>query len=613
MAGFTEAHRRIALSVGSAFEIPFVLTVEGIEANVTVTPRRRCSNRRAARSPTTVAVAEVESLPLNGRNFLDVALLAPSVAPPNINSTQLFAETSAVPGVGLSVGSQRNLSNSFIVDGLSANDDAAGLSGMPYGVDAVEQFQVVTSGGQAELGRALGGYVNVVTRSGTNQLRGTAYGFFRDDALNSANALSGTTLPMSQKQYGGSVGGPIRRGRTFYFVNAEQRLLDQTGFTTISDANVAIVNARLAAVGYPGQTITTGNYPNPVDSLNLLGKVDHAFTGRDQLSRPLQPLRRRLRQLARRRRPERAVGIVVARQPRPGGVGQQHPDHRRAHRQRDPGAVHLQRPAGAADRPGRPDRQHRRGGHLRHLRLEPAGPAQQDVPGRRHDRPAARRARAAGRRRPGLQRRHHHLPADGAAAPTRSRRWPTSWPAPTTTPGSARPSATRGAAGQHQPRALRPGRVERDAAADPQPRAALRPAVPRDRRHRRQQPVAAGRLRLDAVRGARPGRPRQRRPVLRPGAAAGPGQRAAVGGQHHRSGAAAAAEHRADAGAGRCAGVPGHPAGAGAVGDALQPDHDAARPAERLVAPGQPRGRAATSAPSAPPASATPTCAATGC
>ena len=213
-----------------------------------------------------------------------MALLAPSVAPPNINSTQLFAETSAVPGVGLSVGSQRNLSNSFIVDGLSANDDAAGLSGMPYGVDAVEQFQVVTSGGQAELGRALGGYVNVVTRSGTNQLRGTAYGFFRDDALNAANALSGTTLPMAQKQYGGSVGGPIRRGSTFYFVNAEQRLLDQTGFTTISSANAAVINARLAAVGYPGQSVTTGNYPNPVDSLNLFGKVDHAFTGRDQLS-----------------------------------------------------------------------------------------------------------------------------------------------------------------------------------------------------------------------------------------------------------------------------------------------------------------------------------------
>ncbi len=170
------------------------------------------------------------------------------------------------------------------MDGLSANDDAAGLSGLPYGVDAVEQFQVVSSGGQAELGRALGGYVNVVTRSGTNQLRGTAYGFFRDDALNAPNALSGTTLPMAQQQYGASVGGPIRRGRTFYFVNAEQRRLDQSGFATISAANLATVNARLAATGYPGQAIATGIFETPIDSVHLLGKIDHAFTGRDQLS-----------------------------------------------------------------------------------------------------------------------------------------------------------------------------------------------------------------------------------------------------------------------------------------------------------------------------------------
>ena len=74
----------------------------------------------------TVPQQEVDNLPLNGRNFLDIALLVPGVSPPNIDSTQLFAETSAVPGVGLSVGSQRNLSNNFIVDGLSANDDAAG-------------------------------------------------------------------------------------------------------------------------------------------------------------------------------------------------------------------------------------------------------------------------------------------------------------------------------------------------------------------------------------------------------------------------------------------------------------------------------------------------------
>lgn len=284
LAGFAEARRHLALSVGSAFEIPITLALQGLTSEVTVTAEAPMLESARSQIATTVAVTEVQSLPLNGRQFLDIALVTPGVAPPNINSTQLFAETSAVPGVGLSIGSQRNLSNSFIVDGLSANDDAAGLSGMPYGVDAVEQFQVVTSGGQAELGRALGGYVNVVTRSGTNTIRGTAYGFFRDDALNAKNALSGTKLPMSQQQFGASLGGPIRRGRTFYFTNAEQRNLDQTGFVTISAANLATVKARLAAIGYPGAAVTTGEYDNPVNSLNVLGKIDHAFTGRDQLA-----------------------------------------------------------------------------------------------------------------------------------------------------------------------------------------------------------------------------------------------------------------------------------------------------------------------------------------
>jgi hypothetical protein len=208
----------------------------------------------------------------------------PGVAPPNVGGTQLFAETSAVAGVGISVSSQRNLSNNFIVDGLSANDDAAGLSGMPYGVDAVDQFQVVTSGGQAELGRALGGYINVLTKSGTNAAHGDVYNYVRDDRFNAPNALSGTTLPMTQKQYGASLGGPIVRDRTFYFSNVEQRRLDQSGLVTISPASVSAINARLASVGYPGSPITTGVYANPVHTTNFLGKVDHQFSGRDQFT-----------------------------------------------------------------------------------------------------------------------------------------------------------------------------------------------------------------------------------------------------------------------------------------------------------------------------------------
>jgi hypothetical protein len=282
--GFAEAVRKLTLTAGAAFELPVTLAVAGVDTQVTVTGEPSVLDAARTQVAATVSLPEIEQLPMNGRSFLELALLVPGVAPTNIASTQLFPETSAVPGITLSVAGQRNLSNSVVVDGLSANDDAAGLSGITYGVDAVEQFQVVTSGAQAELGRALGGYVSVVTRSGTNAVRGTAYDFLRDDSLNAANALSGDTLPMTQWQYGGSLGGPLVPNRTFYFVNAEQRRLDQMGLTTIDPDSAAAVNARLAAVGYPGPPVTTGLYPNPVHTTNVLAKIDHQIGGRDQLS-----------------------------------------------------------------------------------------------------------------------------------------------------------------------------------------------------------------------------------------------------------------------------------------------------------------------------------------
>jgi hypothetical protein len=281
--GFADASRRVTLTVGSAFDVAIPLTVASLDASVTVAAQAPLLETVRSQVAATVTQTEARSLPLNGRNFLDLALLVPGVSPTNVGSTQLFAETSAVPGQGLSIGSQRNFSNNFIVDGLSANDDAAGLSGITYSVEAVDQFQVVTSGGQAELGRALGGYINIVTKSGTNVAHGDGYGYFRDKRLNAENALSGTRLPMNQKQYGASVGGPLSRNRTFFFSNVEQKRLDQTGIVTVSQDNVNTINARLAALGYPGASVTTGPYPNPVDSTNFLGKLDHQLAGSDQL------------------------------------------------------------------------------------------------------------------------------------------------------------------------------------------------------------------------------------------------------------------------------------------------------------------------------------------
>ena len=282
--GFSDASQTLVVLAGSAFDLTLSLPLAGVAATVAVSAEPAIVEGARTQVSATVTQAEIRALPMNGRNFLDLALLVPGVAQANLASTQLFPETSAVPGSGLAVSSQRNLSNSFVVDGLSANDDAAGLSGIPYSVDALEVFQVVTSGGQAELGRALGGYVNVVTRSGTNALRGDLFGYVRDDRFNAPNALSRTTLPMSQKQYGLSVGGPLRKDRTFLFANLEHRLLDQTGFTTVPQATVDVINARLTATGYGGSAVRTGIYDNPVHTVMGLAKVDHRFERRGLLS-----------------------------------------------------------------------------------------------------------------------------------------------------------------------------------------------------------------------------------------------------------------------------------------------------------------------------------------
>ena len=282
--GFAQALQKLTLTVGAAFDLPVELQLQESTTNVTVQDNQAALEAARHQIAGTIEQTEVRNLPLNGRNFLDLTLLVPGVSPTNTASTQLFAETSAVPGQGISVASQRNFSNSLVVDGLSANDDAAGLSGTFFGLDVVNELQVVTSGAQAEFGRALAGYVNVVTKSGTNALHGDLYGYFRNQRWNAANPLLHSTLPLTQAQYGASVGGPVIRDRTFYFANFEQRQLNQTGLITISPGNVSAVNAGLDAAGYRGPRIATGLYPNPVHLSNFLGKLDHEISNNDQFS-----------------------------------------------------------------------------------------------------------------------------------------------------------------------------------------------------------------------------------------------------------------------------------------------------------------------------------------
>jgi hypothetical protein len=185
--------------VGQTLDLHVRLEVEGRSESVSVTAEVPVVETMRTQLTQTIQPAEVASLPLNGRNYLDLALLTPGVSRQNQNNNDQFSETSAVPGTTISINGQRNLSNAFVVDGLSANDDAASCPAF-YSQEVVREFQVVTSGGIAEFGRSMGGTVNILTKSGANQWRGAAYRFLRSRNLDGA-----TPSPRSATRSPGAV------------------------------------------------------------------------------------------------------------------------------------------------------------------------------------------------------------------------------------------------------------------------------------------------------------------------------------------------------------------------------------------------------------------------
>ena len=206
----------------------------------------------------------------------------------------------------------------------------------------------------------------------------------------------GTKLPMNQKQYGASLGGPIRRDRTFFFSNVEQRTLDQTGLVTICRNTVTTINARLSAVGYPGSRVTTGVYPNPVDYDQFPRQSRSSVEWQRPVQRSLQPVRRHVEQFARRRRDERAVGVLGARQHRSGGGVRQHVEPFVRGPSTRPGrssATAIWKRPPPTDRTGG---EHSGRRIVRNALGSPDRTRQQDVPGRRQPLASGGRACAAG-------------------------------------------------------------------------------------------------------------------------------------------------------------------------------------------------------------------------
>src|SRR5207253_2291992 len=158
------------------------------------------------------------------------------------------------------------------------------LTGTYFSQEVVREFKVITSGGIAEFGRATSGVVNIVTKSGTNAWRGNLYGFARNQRFDTRNPLAPAKDLLTQAQYGATIGGPIKRDRTFFFSNFEQTRRNYSAIITIASSAVTTINNSLNAVGYKAPRVETGIVPASFDTTNFFARIDHELNQRNQLS-----------------------------------------------------------------------------------------------------------------------------------------------------------------------------------------------------------------------------------------------------------------------------------------------------------------------------------------
>ena len=192
---------------------------------------------------TTITAKAVQDLPLNGRNFIELARLVPGA-----NAGLSYAPSSGTrpddrrQAASISVNGQTDLINDEMIDGMDNNERIIGLIGVRPSIEAIQEVRVQTNTYTAEVGRTAGGIINIISKYGTNQFHGSAYEYFQNTALDAYPYSFGATLPkpaFHQNQFGGSLGGPIRRNRTFFFADYEDLRISKANNPTASTVPTA--------------------------------------------------------------------------------------------------------------------------------------------------------------------------------------------------------------------------------------------------------------------------------------------------------------------------------------------------------------------------------------
>jgi hypothetical protein len=310
--GFSTTERTdINVQVGSERVVNVRLTLGNSEEMVTVAVQAATVDLATSQTGAVNSGEVVRELPLNGRDWTTLAALQPEVSIVRTENAPALSISRGNRGLGtmMSIGGARPQQSSYRVDGVNVGDYAGGgpgsVLGVSLGVDAIQEFSVVTGNSPADSGRTSGGVIAAVTRAGSNQIHGSLYEFLRNSALDARNFFDGASVPpLKRNQFGGSLGGPVKRQRTFFFFDYEgiRQVLGVTTVNTVPspDARIGhllsgavtvnpLVAPFLAFFPFPNGLIKgdTGTYTlaaqNDTTEDFVASRVDHRFSDYDAI------------------------------------------------------------------------------------------------------------------------------------------------------------------------------------------------------------------------------------------------------------------------------------------------------------------------------------------
>jgi len=249
--GFTKVENTgVTVTVGALVELPVTLSVAGTNEVVEVNSQAELVETSRSSTTDTIGQRRIDNLPINGRNYINFTLTDSQVVRDNAPNT------GAAPTSGLNMSGQRARSNLVNVDGADATDNSVNGVRSTVSQEAVQEFQIITNNYAAEYGRAAGGVVNIITRSGSNEFHGDVFGFLRNRNFQAVNPFSTVPNPAyTRVQAGVAFGGPIKKDKTYYYFAYEITRRHETGFSSIGQGNFGLVPFDTTQVGLPFGTL----------------------------------------------------------------------------------------------------------------------------------------------------------------------------------------------------------------------------------------------------------------------------------------------------------------------------------------------------------------------